>query len=88
MKSIVIVPEKFIEKEHSNSKIEILPRDTTADFLKSFIESTMHRHGHTEYTVPLNRLPPRYSEMHPDATTLFIQKDKLDAITSQKMNTT
>ena len=85
MKSIVVVPQKFIENENSNSKIEILPRDTTADFLKTFIESTMHRYGHTEYKVPTNTLPPRYSEINPDATTLFIKEDKLDAIVSEKI---
>ena len=86
MKSIVVVPQKFIEKEQSNSQIEILPRDTTDDFHKNFIESTMHNYGHLDYRIPTSTLPLRYSEMHPDATALYIQKEKLDDIIAEDIS--
>jgi hypothetical protein len=46
----------------------------------------MHKYGFPEYTVPKQNLPPRYTETNPDATTLFIQKEKLDHIQAQKIS--
>ena len=85
LKSVVIVPPTTTNNKQLTTE-KTKDAVTSPHYLRTFLETTMPKYGFPEYTVPKQNLPPRYTETNPDATTLFIQKEKLDRIQAQKIS--
>jgi hypothetical protein len=92
LKSVVTIPTQKTSPttpENSSKEMEKAVPQSSENWLKKFLESTMHSRGYPDYKVPnteTKTLPPRYSVSNPHATTLFIRTEKLDAITAQKIS--